>query len=82
MRTQKIIKIGNSAGVILPIDFVRTNKLKLGDKIEMTLHKASKSILLTPAKFKSKVMKRYDFFNWLDEYTEKNKDLIRELAKY
>jgi len=82
IKTTKIIKIGNSAGIILPIDFIRENKLKVGDKIEMIAHKASRSILLVPLKYKSKIKKNFEFYNWLDEYTEKYKDLLKELAKY
>ena len=81
MRIQKIIKIGNSAGVILPIDFIRSAKLKVEDEVEMEVDKVTKSILITPKKFRSKIMKQFEFYNWLNEYTEKNKNLLKELAK-
>lgn len=82
MKVQKVIKIGNSFGFILPIDFIRSTKLKIGDEIEMEVSKISKSILIVPKKLRSKIMRKFEFYNWLNEYTEKNKELIRELAKY
>jgi len=66
----------------LPIDFIRSAKLKVGDEVEMELDKVTKSILITPKKFRSKIMKKFEFYTWLNEYTEKNKELIKALAKY
>ena len=82
MRIQKIIKIGNSTGVILPMDFIKSAKLKVGDKMEIEADNFTKSILITPKKFKSKTMKQFEFYSWLNEYTEKNKELLKALANH
>ncbi len=82
MKTQKIIKIGNSAGIILPMDFIKSAKLKVGDKVEIEYNKTYDVILITSTKYKNKIMKQFEFFTWLEEYTKKHKDLLKELAKY
>ena len=82
MKTQKIIKVGNSYGIIFPIDFIRLAKLKVGDKVEVEVDRATQSILITPKKINSKIMRKFEFYNWLNEYTEKNKELIKALAKH
>ncbi len=82
MITQKVIKIGNSYGVIIPIDILKSVNLKVGDEIILTLDKTTKTILITPKKFYNKKMKTFEFYTRLNEFTERNKDLLKELAKY
>lgn len=82
MKIQKIIRIGNSAGIILPADFIRSAYLKSGDKVKIEYNKKLKIIFIVSTKYKSKIMDKFEFFTWLEEYTEKHKALLKELAKY
>ena len=80
MKTQKIIKIGNSAGMILPKDFIKSAKLKIGNTVYIEYVKKYDIIII--ASTKNELTERIEFFTWLDEYSEKHKDLLKELAKY
>ncbi|PJC82563.1 hypothetical protein CO006_03070, partial [Candidatus Roizmanbacteria bacterium CG_4_8_14_3_um_filter_35_14] len=61
MKTQKIIKVGNSKGVILPTDFIKSVRLKAGDKLEVMYNKTYHVIFMTPEKHKSKITKQFEF---------------------
>jgi len=82
MVTQKVIKIGNSYGAIIPIDILKSVGLKLGDEVEMEVIKDTNIIAISPKKNKNKIMKKIELNNWLNKFTKENKGLLKELAKY
>ncbi len=82
MVVQKVIKIGNSYGVIISIDILKSVNLKVGDEVEIEIIKDTNIIVISPKKNNNKIMKKIEFFNWLNESAKKHKKLIKELAKY
>lgn len=50
--TQKIIKVGTSAGIILPKPTMEKMGLRVGDKVEVDLQKDSGEIVITSAQQK------------------------------
>ena len=77
--TQKIVKIGNSFGVTLPISFVRESGWKQGDEVTVESNGAEKMLLIKPKGYK-KVKLSPEFFAWLDEISEEYEEAIKELA--
>lgn len=79
---QKVIKIGNSYGVIIPIDILKSINLKVGDEVDIEVIKETNTIVVSPKKNNNKIMKKIEFFNWLNDSAKKHKKLIKELAKH
>lgn len=75
--TRKAIHIGNSLGMTLPAEFIKGGKVKTGDELEASVYgdmmyvrtKKSYSPRLTP-----------EFKQWLDDFSNKYKSTIVELA--
>ena len=81
MVTQKVIKIGNSFGVIIPLNLLKSVNLKVGDEVDIEVIKGTNTIMISAKRNKNKIMKKIEFFNWLNESAKKHKKLIKELAK-
>lgn len=80
MRKQKIIKVGNSYAITIPAEFVKEGNLAVGDELlvehnaqygSMYVRKNDKNVKpgLTP-----------EFFEWLGNTIEEDKELIKQLA--
>lgn len=69
---QQTISIGNSVGVIIPKKVLEEKKIRVGDKVQVNIEpiKQQKKSTLTP-----------DFLKWVDEYIEKNRPALEELAR-
>ncbi|GAB4218664.1 MAG: hypothetical protein Fur009_0600 [Candidatus Microgenomates bacterium] len=81
MRIQKIIKVGNSLAVTLPADFVKEGKLKAGDELIVETAPVYKTMIIQPEQKNFKTKLTPEFFEWLNNFTKKNYDLLKELAK-
>lgn len=80
MKTQKIIKVGNSLAVTLPATFVKEGKLKVGDELIMETAPAYQTAFIKPKRMAGKTHLTPEFFNWLDEVSKEYEDVIKELA--
>lgn len=67
---QKIIKVGNSAAVTIPKSFMKEAGWKIGDEVVVKGNSKKRALLI-----------QTELMQWLDEFTEKHKDFIKELAK-
>lgn len=76
---QKIIKIGNSAGIILPKEAKRELGIKLGDNVLVAVQNASMTI--TPIKEKTNDDVDPKFAKMVDEFINDHEDVLKELAK-
>lgn len=78
---QKIIKVGNSYGIILPKELMVQVGLKTGDEVDIESLPQSSMLTITSvgSPYKSKITP--EFKNWLDDFTNKHKDLLKELAR-
>ncbi len=80
MKTQKIIKVGNSLAVTLPVAFVRDGNLKMGDELVVETAPVYQTMVIKPKKMANKKQLTPEFFNWLDNVSKKYEDVIKELA--
>lgn len=77
---QKVIKVGNSAGVTLPYEIREQAGLKLGDSVIVGMQ--DNAIVITPLKKKQKKVKGVDakFMKIVDEFIDDHEDVLKELA--
>ncbi len=79
---QKIIKIGNSAGVILPQDILKETGLKLGDNVAVDYNAQDKTaIIANENNKKAPSAITPEFYDWLNRFNKKYKKALTELAK-
>lgn len=78
---QKIIRVGNSYGVILPKEIIEASKMKIGDEVEIESFPENLSITIRSqnAPYKTKITP--EFKKWLDDFVERNHSLLKTLAK-
>lgn len=76
---QKVVQIGNSAGVIIPKSLRQQAGLKVGVKV--SIKKSKSGVMVFPKK--SMKLKGVDvkFMKMVDGFMERHKDVLRELAK-
>ena len=69
---QKIIRVGNSVAVTIPKKVLEEKNLKVGQLAEVDVQPVTKTrkITLTPS-----------FLKWVDDYIEKNRPALEELAR-
>lgn len=77
---QKIIQVGNSLAITIPNDFAEQVDYKKGDKVVVETNKASKMLLVKPQHLSDKKSLTPEFYEWLNEISEKYEDVIKELA--
>ncbi len=77
---QTVIQVGNSLAVTLPRHFVKSRKVKPGQKVFV---EADSEIDLVQVRTKSAPVSSLtpEFKKWLDEFTKEHEDVIKELAK-
>jgi len=80
MKTQKIIKVGNSLAVTLPVAFVRDGNLKIGDELVVETAPIYQTMVIKPKKMANKTHLTPEFFSWLDDVSKKHESLIKKLA--
>lgn len=77
---QKVIQIGNSAGIILPQTIRQQMRVGIGDKI--TIDKAGDEYILSQSKKKNAKGVDAKFVKIVDEFMEEHKDVLEELARH
>ncbi len=77
---QKIIRIGNSYGVILPKELIENIKMKVGDEVEIDSFPENFSITIRSPKAPYKTKITPEFKQWLNEFVERNHSLLKSLA--
>ncbi len=79
-RKQKIIKVGNSAAVIIPSFLLKEGNLKIGDEVIIETVPKYQAFLFKKEGRKNKISLSPEFFNWLEKIEKKYKKTIQELA--
>ena len=79
---RKVCAIGNSRGVSIPVDMLEKLNLAVGSEVNIELDETSSKIVIEPAR-KKKYPKGMDreFVSQVNEFIEKYKPALRELAK-
>lgn len=79
---QTVVKIGNSAGVVIPKELRKQAKIKPGDKVLLE-RDVSGAIVIYP---KGKVTRRSsitpEFLDWLKSFNKRYSKTLSELARY
>jgi antitoxin component of MazEF toxin-antitoxin module len=77
---KKIIKVGNSAAVMLPASFVKEGNLKIGDEVIVETMTRYQTAMIKPktASYKNSITP--EFKEWLDCFTKKHDRLLKKLA--
>lgn len=70
-----------SKGITLPRYFVKGRKLKPGQVVYLNADPDSDMLILRTT-HKAIANVTPEFIEWLDEFTKKHEDALRELAKY
>lgn len=78
--TQKIIRIGNSGGMLLPAEFLKEAGFKIGDEIAVEYNSATKTFFGKPKKFGDKNTLTPEFKEWLDNILEEYEPILKKLA--
>lgn len=76
---QKIIKIGKSVGITLPKDILRELDVTHGDSVVLEVDKKRKGVLVRSVKKNLKV--KQELMDWTDNFIEKYRPALKELAK-
>jgi len=77
---KKIIKVGNSAAVMLPSSFVKEGNLKIGDEVIVETIARYQTAMIIPKKDKKTFHLSPEFFSWLEKISKKYEEVIKELA--
>lgn len=77
---QKVIKIGNSLGVILPKQIIKSLNIKFGQKLYVDVYEKEKTIILRIKKNLANGITP-EFIRYLNEFSERYKDALSELAR-
>lgn len=81
IQKQKVVKVGNSLAITLPAKFVQEAGFIPGNTVLVETNAKYKTVYVQPAKTKTKASLTPEFYEWLNEFTEKNKDLLQKLAE-
>jgi antitoxin component of MazEF toxin-antitoxin module len=76
---QKVIQVGNSLAVTLPIGFVKSKKIRAGQIISVDAN-AQLDLVEIRTKISDKPHLTTEFKEWLDMISEKYKEAIKVLA--
>jgi antitoxin component of MazEF toxin-antitoxin module len=78
---KKIIKVGNSLAITLPVDFVKKVGLQAGNEVSIEVNPEAGMLLLKDKSKDNTASLSPEFFEWLEATSKENKELIKELAK-
>jgi len=78
---KKIIKVGNSAAVMLPASFVKEGNLKIGDEVIVETMARYQAAMIKPKTDSYKNNITPEFKEWLDRFTKKYDRLLKKLAR-
>lgn len=78
---QKVIQVGNSLAVTLPSSFVKSQKIKAGQKVYIDAS-AAIGLMQVRTSGNGKISGLTpEFFSWLEKFNKKYKTALTELAK-
>lgn len=78
--TQKIIKVGNSAAVLIPAEFLKEAGIKIGDEIAVEYNPKIKMFFGKPKELADKTTLTPEFKDWLDGIMEEYKPILKKLS--
>lgn len=79
--TQKIVRVGNSAAITIPKDFLELINLQIGDEVDVQSDKDMRVMIIKPTGSSAMTNITPEFKNWLDSFMVENHDVLKELAQ-
>ena len=75
--TQKVLKVGDSAAVIIPKESLKELGLRFGDKVSVQIDRKQRKVLIEP------LMKKVDkkLLDWTRKFIERYRPALEALAK-
>ena len=77
---QKIIKVGNSAALTIPREFLQESGLKIGDEMAVAVNSRMKMVLAKPKSEAQKTSLTPEFKEWLDNFIKDYRPVLEKLA--
>ena len=77
---QKIIKVGNSAAITIPKEFLKEAGLQIGDEMAVETNGKLKMFLAKPKKQADQATLTPEFKAWLDSFMEEYRPILTKLA--
>ncbi len=77
---QKVIQVGNSLAITIPTTFIKRALYKKGQEVVVETDDASGMLLMKPNRGKNSMSLTPEFYEWLENVSEKYEDVIKELA--
>ena len=78
---QKIIKVGNSAAITIPKEFLEKSGLEIGDDMIIETNIQRQMVLAKPKNQDKKLSLSPEFFEWLNKISVEYEETIKELAR-
>lgn len=78
---QKIIKVGNSAAITIPKEFLAQSGLQVGDEMSIETDAKLQLILARSKKKASSPSLTPEFKQWLDKFIDDYRPVLQKLAK-
>lgn len=78
---QKIIRVGHSAAVTLPKNFLNRAHLHIGQEVAVETNDALGVVIVKPKEQLKNRLMNPEFQDWLKEFTLKHKGLLKKLAR-
>ena len=78
--TQKIIRVGNSAAVLIPAFFLKEAGFAIGDEIAVEYNGKIKMFFGKPKELADKTTLTPEFKEWLDRTMEEYGPILKKLA--
>lgn len=77
---QKIIKVGNSAAVTIPKEFLKNTHLHIGDEVAVEANAIINMLIVKSKTEENKTYLTPEFKKWLDDFIVSYKPILKKLA--
>lgn len=78
--TQKIIKVGNSAAITIPREFLKETGLKVGDEMALETNNKLKYLFGKPKNEAGSNTLTPEFKSWLNSFVDEYRPILKKLA--
>ncbi|MBI2029435.1 AbrB/MazE/SpoVT family DNA-binding domain-containing protein [Candidatus Gottesmanbacteria bacterium] len=77
---QKIIKVGNSAAITIPKEFLQSANYKIGEEVALEINTPMRTLVVKPKSQAAKKTLTPEFKDWLDGFMEEYQPILEKLA--
>jgi putative addiction module antidote len=78
---RKVVSIGNSTGISIPVDILNKLDLTAGSEVDIELDSENERIVIAPVRKKKVPGIDKEFVGQVNEFIEKYRPALKELAK-